>query len=207
MRNEGKLWGSLALAGCAVGIWPGPQLAQEFRRAPEPAPVLQNIQVVKPTPRVEPASVTPASWIESVRPYCNDRDVDLHTDLNPPPATDEGMAHEAACFALAGRIAKARALILGLPEDQHTEAAGIVYDVAMATLVADTNAAVGPIMELVLEFWPNHYLALYHAGSARYMSGDMIGAGPYLERFLDLYVREDRRTADARRMLLTAQER
>jgi len=206
MRNDGKVWGSLALAACAVGIWPGPQLAEEFRRAPEPVPEPQHVQVVQPAPRLDSSSVTPTSWIDQIRPYCNDRDVDLYTDLNPPPQTDEGTAYEAACFALSGRIAKARALILGLPEERHTEAAGVVYDVATATLVADTNAAVGPIMELVLEFWPNHYLALYHAGSARYMSGDMTGAGPYLERFLDLYVREDQRTVDARRMLLTAQE-
>ncbi len=39
-------------------------------------------------------------------------------------------------------------------------------------------------MELVVKFWPSHYMALYHAGAARFEAGDAARAERYLPRFL-----------------------
>jgi hypothetical protein len=202
MNSNSRFWGALSLGVLAVGIWPGPQLAREIRSAPEPEPKPSHQVSVTPSPSVPPApqdSLEP--WIDRIRPFCNVEDVDLFTDLRPPPGTEQGVAYEAACFALAGRIPKARALILGLPVERRVQAVGTVYDVATSTFAADLDPAVGPIMELVLEFWPNHYLALYYAGRTRFATGDLQGAAVLLSRFLDLYPRDDHLTANARRML------
>ena len=40
-------------------------------------------------------------------------------------------------------------------------------------------------MELVVEFWPNHYMALYHAGAAAYERGEYERAEEYLLAFLE----------------------
>jgi outer membrane protein assembly factor BamD (BamD/ComL family) len=61
--------------------------------------------------------------------------------------------------------------------------------------------AAGPVMELVVEFWPNHYMALYHAGAARYERGDYAAAQSYLTRFLENYTAGDGWTEMARGML------
>jgi outer membrane protein assembly factor BamD (BamD/ComL family) len=56
-------------------------------------------------------------------------------------------------------------------------------------------------MELVVEFWPNHYMALYHAGAARYDRGDYPAARGYLARFLQQYHVQDGWTNSALVML------
>lgn len=205
MRSDGRFWGTLSLVVLALGVWPGPQLAREIRpaRATQPAPG-EALAVAPQAESEAAASDSVEDWIERVMHFCNPQDVDLFTDLDPPPDTDDGTAQEAACFALAGRIPKSRALILGLAPDRRTRAVGTVYDVTMATLTTEVDPALGPVMELVLEFWPNHYLALYHAGSSRFMRGDLEEASHYLDRFLDVYVGDDRLAADARRMLIAA---
>jgi hypothetical protein len=63
------------------------------------------------------------------------------------------------------------------------------------------DGSAGPIMELVVEFWPNNYMALYHAGAARYALGDLAAAEPHLREFLVLYRQDDGWTASARGML------
>ena len=52
-----------------------------------------------------------------------------------------------------------------------------------------------------MEFWPNHYMALYHAGAARFEAGDAPRARDYLERFLQEYKIEDGWRGSARAML------
>jgi hypothetical protein len=77
-------------------------------------------------------------------------------------------------LALAGRIESARAEILELPEDRRAQAVGVVFDQAHPAADAGDDVAAGPVMELVVEFWPNHYMALYHAGAARFEEGDQL---------------------------------
>ncbi len=183
--------------------WPGPQIARQLRAQPEPVPVPHLEQVVDPGPdRGGPEA--PEDWLATIRPSCTRGEVMLATDLNPAPTTGEGPALEAACFAIAGDIAKARSLVLAMEPGQRPEAAGVILDVALESYPADSDPAVAPVMDLVLEFWPNHPLALYHAGAVRYRSGDARAAAPYLERFLigagpaDSLAREARRMLDRR---------
>ena len=61
---------------------------------------------------------------------------------------------------------------LELPEELRWHAAGVVFNVGHPVADAGDDLAAGPIMELVVEFWPNHYMALYHAGAARYELDD-----------------------------------
>lgn len=141
------------------------------------------------------------AWFQAARPYCNPVEVDVRIRFSPPPEGLQGAGFAAACLALAGRIDRARDVILELDPEERWRAAGIVFNVGHPVADAGDDLAAGPIMELVVEFWPNHYMALYHAGAARWSLGDGEGARPFLEDFLEYYEPEDGWTASARSML------
>lgn len=141
--------------------------------------------------QTDPNDVSGAQWLAQVRPYCNTVDVDTRMRWHPAPATEDGTMHEAACYALAGRIDAARDAIERLPEARQYEAAGVVFGIGHPAADAGDELAAGPLMELVVEYWPNHYMALYHAGAAAYERGDHAGAEEYLGRFLQNYSVED----------------
>ena len=154
-----------------------------------PFTVTINVQGGPDEGPVEP--VDAASWFRSMKAYCNPVEVDTRLTWNPAPRSADGTAYEAACFALAGRIDSARERILQLSEDQRWNAAGVVFNVGHPVADAGDDLAAGPIMELVVEFWPNHYMALYHAGAARYALGDHAPAHRYLVSFLEYYASDD----------------
>jgi len=56
-------------------------------------------------------------------------------------------------------------------------------------------------MEMVIEYWPNHYMALYHAGVAEYGLGQGDLARTHLESFLQYYRQDDGWTRNAREIL------
>lgn len=145
------------------------------------------IQVVEPLPAPGDAAV----WFGSVRQFCNPVEVETRMRVEPVPATPQGAMHEAACYALAGRIDRARAAIEGLPQEMRYQAAGVVFEAGHPAADAGDDIAAGPLMELVVEYWPSHYMALYHAGAARFDVGDYEAAEGYLERFLVEYATED----------------
>lgn len=126
-------------------------------------------------------------WFQAVRPYCNSLEVDLALRQVPPPPGLNGTGAAAACLALAGRIDQARTLIMELPAGDRYKAAGIVFDVGHPVADAGDDRSAGPIMGLVVEFWPNHYMALYHAGMAHWGTGNRAEAIDYLQRFLEYY--------------------
>ena len=66
---------------------------------------------------------------------------------------------------------------------------------------AGDDLSAGPIMELVVEFWPNHYMALYHAGMSRHALGQPDLARPHLESFLEHYEANDGWRRNAIRVL------
>jgi tetratricopeptide (TPR) repeat protein len=109
--------------------------------------------------------------------------------------------YKAACYALAGRTAHARETIQSLPPGLRYQAAGVVFDAGHPAADAGDDIAAGPLMELVVEYWPNHYMALYHAGAARFELGDHDLAKEYLERFLVEYRPDDMWSQRARSML------
>ncbi len=82
-------------------------------------------------------------------------------------------------------------------------AAGVVFNAGHPAADAGDEVAAGPLMELVVEYWPNHYMALYHAGAAAFERGDHEPAWDYLERFLVEYAVEDGWRSNAEEMLET----
>jgi len=152
-----------------------------------------------------PTSVDPvpegASWFESVRQHCNAVEVDTYLGWQPAPPSPDGDMHKAACYALAGRIDQARGVIAGMPPGLRSQAAGVVFQVGHPAADAGDDVAAGALMELVVEFWPNHYMALYHAGAARFERGDYEVAEGYLIRFLAEYGLDDGWARNARSML------
>jgi hypothetical protein len=160
-----------------------------------------------PAPHVpQPAGpVTPFTgargWFQAVKQYCNTVEVEMTLRNNPAPEGRDGVAFTAACLALAGRIDGAREAILSLPPADRGTAAAIVFDMAHPVADAGDDLSAGPIMGLVVEFWPSHYMALYHAGMANYGMGRSNLAKKYLGQFLELYRQDDGWRANAREVL------
>jgi len=173
-------------------------------RAPDPGAISDDPPftvtiTVEGEPEVDPTDA--AAWFRGMKPYCNPVGVATQVTRGPAPRSADGTAYEAACFALAGRIDTARERILQLPEDQRWNAAGVVFNVGHPVADAGADLAAGPIMELVVEFWPNHYMALYHAGAAQYALGDHGSAHKYLVSFLEYYDPDDGWRRNALRMI------
>lgn len=164
-------------------------------RAPRaPAP----LQLVASTTAVTDG----AQWFEQVRPSCNALEAAMAHRRLPPPESLEGLGFSAACWALAGRPEEARRQMLRVPAADRWKAAGIVFAVGHPIADLGDDRSAGPMMELVIEFWPNHYQALYHAGVARYALGDYASAHRHLRQFLSYYEQDDGWTRSARAMLL-----
>jgi len=181
----------LALSGYA--LWRGP-----VRFSPNPTVVIAPVVPVAP---VQPAGSDAAAWFQQIKPFCNSLEVEMTLRSRPAPTSVDGAGYEAACWALGGRIAKARARILELQPNDRWTAAGIVFDIGHPIADMGDDRSAGPIMELVIEFWPNHYMALYHAGAARYALGDRDAARRHLVEFLTYYHEDDGWTGNARTML------
>ena len=130
-------------------------------------------------------------WWRRVRPYCNAVEVRVLQRQTAPPPTTEGAGYHAACFALAGQIDEARRIIDSIAPNERFKAAGIVFEVGHPVADAGDDRSAAPIMELVVDYWPNHYMALYHAGMAEYMLGQRELAKKNLKSFLDLYHEDD----------------
>jgi hypothetical protein len=188
------LLGLAYLAVSLYALWRGPVPAPVFHPAGAEA-VVQ-----------EPGSAG-AAWFARAKPSCNALEVETLQRQLPPPATLEGAGYGASCWALAGRIPEARTLIGALAPEERWRAAGIVFQIGHPIADMGDDRSAGPIMELVVEFWPNNYMALYHAGAARYAVGSPAAAEPHLRAFLALYRQEDGWTASARGMLAEIEQR
>ncbi len=185
----------LTLLGCAYVFLCAVSLGSTPREAP----------MVAVTP---PASVQPAlggsdgaAWFQRMRPYCNPVEVTVRHRFDPPPRSAEGIGYSAACYALAGRIDSARAAILSLDRSARGRAAGILFDIGHPVADAGDDESAGPMMSLVVEFWPDNYMALYHAGISEYILGHTDLAREQLERFLRIYRTEDGWRSNARTVL------
>lgn len=156
-------------------------------------PVIRTVDTVvavAPPPSVV-ATTSGAQWFGAMRPYCNPVEVDVRQRFSPPPSTSEGAGYSAACFALAGKIERARQIIEGMPPRDRGAAANVLFAVAHPVADAGDDRASGPMMELVLEYWPNNYMALYHAGMSEYSLGQAALAEKHLRAFLEAYTVAD----------------
>jgi hypothetical protein len=155
-------------------------------------------------PRIPPApfvASTNASWFDTMRPHCNPVEVATALRNNPPPADVVGQGYGASCWALAGRIDQAGALIDALPAAEQVTAAGIVFEVGHPVADAGDNVASEPMMDLVLRYQPENFQALYHAGMSAHDLGKADKAREQLTRFLELYRADDFFTQNARKAL------
>ncbi|HEX5072483.1 MAG TPA: hypothetical protein VFW03_04750 [Gemmatimonadaceae bacterium] len=137
------------------------------------------------------ATTSGAQWFAAMKPYCNQVEVDVRERYSPPPGTSEGAGYAAACFALAGKIDRARQIIEGIAPSDRASAANVLFAVAHPVADAGDDRASGPMMELVLEYWPNNYMALYHAGMSEYSLGQRMLAEKHLQAFLQMYTVAD----------------
>jgi tetratricopeptide (TPR) repeat protein len=141
------------------------------------------------------------SWFAQIKPFCNAVEVEVQQQRTPAPSDASGAGYSAACYALAGKIDRARAVIDSLPTRLRPQAAGIVFNVGHPVADAGDDASAGPIMRLVVEYTPENYMALYHAGISEYQLGQYDYARTHLERFLELYQPEDGWRANAQEVL------
>ena len=159
---------------------------------------------VDPIGTIEVAPVLPidgGDWFQSIRAHCNPVEVESQLRRRPAPATEQGRMQEAACYALAGHTDRARRSIEMLPVDLRPRAAGFVFAAGHPAADSGDEIAAGPLMELVVEFSPDNYMALYHAGAARFGSGSYDAAESYLRAFLVQYPVEDGWRSNALSML------
>ena len=149
-----------------------------------------------------PAATGAKGWFQQVKSGCNQLEVRSLMARSPPPPGADGAGYGAGCLALAGRYPEARKLIetLATPYDRSV-AAWRVFDIAHPVADQGEDAAAGPMMELVLEYWPDNFQALYHAGIAEYASGDTVRAQARLEDFLKRYHEKNNFTATAQLVL------
>jgi len=85
----------------------------------------------------------------------------------------------------------ARRIIDGVAAGNRNQAVNIVFEVGHPVADAGDDRSAGPIMELVVDYWPSHYMALYHAGMAEYMLGQRELAKHNLSAFLRFYSEKD----------------
>ncbi|MGH7629754.1 MAG: hypothetical protein ACREOF_10320 [Gemmatimonadales bacterium] len=131
------------------------------------------------------------AWFARIKPFCNAVEVAFAHQQSPAPRTAHGAGYSAACYGLAGKIDSARAAIEWLPARERSLAAGIVFNVGHPVADAGDDKSAGPMMALVIEYQPDNYMALYHAGMSEYVLGQPAAARSHLRRFLQLYRSED----------------
>lgn len=98
-------------------------------------------------------------------------------------------SQKVACLAIAGDISSARGALMR----SHERASALQEIFAVAHPIADAgdDRAAGPIMKLVVEFWPENYMAVFHAGMADYALGQDASAREYLLQFMNIYHAHD----------------
>jgi hypothetical protein len=172
--------GYLALCGLAVAKSRTPAYAKgEGSGEPHTTP---------PPPAYAGAA---GEWFAQVKPFCNAVEVEVRQQQLPAPGGVEGAGYSAACYALAGKIDRAREVIDHLRSGDRSRAAGIVFEIGHPVADAGDDQSAGPIMRLVVSYQPGNYMALYHAGMSEYILGQRDFARTHLERFLELYGSED----------------
>ncbi|HZR10589.1 MAG TPA: protein kinase [Myxococcales bacterium] len=163
-----------------------------------PAPAAEPSVAVSGLPRSASAA---QRWYAVAKQSCNPVEVAQLMSRRPPPEGWDGKGFGAGCWALAGRIDEARSMLAQVRQEDRWRAAGIVFDIAHPVADAGDDIAAAPIMNLVLESWPNHFQALYHAGMSDYALGHAERARTHLTGFLRLYKEEDGFTRNAREAL------
>ena len=96
-----------------------------------------------------------------------------------------------ACLAVAGDLEGARRRLRGMPSADQAIAISRVFAIAHPIADSGDDRSAGPIMALVVEFAPDNYMAVFHAGMAAFALGDDVTAARQLQRFLEMYSPHD----------------
>jgi hypothetical protein len=169
-------WGYVALCGVVVAT--SGESASPGRGRP---PIVASARFGGPA----------GEWFAQVKPFCNAVEVEVRQQQLPPPGGVDGAGYSAACYALAGKIERARTVIDALAAGERAQAASIVFNIGHPVADAGDDQSAGPIMRLVVSYQPDNYMALYHAGMSEYILGQMDFARTHLRKFLDLYHEPD----------------
>ena len=86
-------------------------------------------------------------------------------------------AETVTCLAVAGKIDRARQLLSAMNDADRSQAIYQVFNVAHPIADAGDDRSAGPLMALVVEFWPDNYMAVFHAGMADSRSVTMTPPG------------------------------
>jgi hypothetical protein len=156
---------------------------------------------VAPAPAASAGGTDAKSWFLRAKPSCNPVEVSEFMSRTAPAPGWDGAGYAAGCYALAGKIGPARALLAPMPQDTRWRAAGIVFELAHPVADSGDDVSAAPIMKLVLEFWPNHFQAMYHAGISEYALGNSESARSLLQGFQRLYKADDNFSRNASRAL------
>jgi hypothetical protein len=167
--------------------------------APEPVATPHELSVPNLSPEL--ASTRGAEWFGRVKTHCNPVEVSMVIQRDPPPPGKDGAGFAAACYAIAGKIDRAKATLDAVPEEDRAWASDCVFEVVHPIADEGDDAAAGPAMRLVLDYWPDNYMALYHAGMSEFATQHPVEAKKHLKRFLEIYKNQDGFTASATKVL------
>ena len=144
-------------------------------------------------------------WFNRIKPSCNSLEVVTAMAKETYPKTPKGIGYAASCYALAGRIDLADKVIQELPPNLRVYAVQVLFNIGHPVADAGDDKSAGKIMDLVLKYWPENYMALYHAGMSAYVLGEYSKAENHLQEFLHIYQRNDGWTNKAK-LALTRME-
>jgi hypothetical protein len=117
---------------------------------------------------------------------CNPLQVDVHLRATDPPP-----AERATCLAIAGRIAQARAILDAMSPDERNATVHAIFAIAHPIADAGDDRSAGPIMRMIVDYHPENFMAMFHAGMAAYALGEDAHALRYLQQFLAMYQSPD----------------
>jgi serine/threonine protein kinase len=126
-------------------------------------------------------------WFNTIKPRCNVLEVTTTMAQTTYLKTTEGIGYAASCYALAGKIELADKVIQELPPNLRIHAAEILFNISHPIADAGDDLSVGKIMDLVLKYWPDNYMALYHAGISAYVLEEYPKAEKHLQEFILIY--------------------
>ncbi len=193
-----KVSGIIALCTIISLSW----LQSQPNTAENPKSSKQTVKVVRKSSPAKVDLSQERAWFQNIKSRCNALEVTVAFKNSPPhPDTPQGVGYAASCYALAGKINRADELIQPLSPEESYYAAAVVFAIGHPIADAGDDESAGGIMELVLRYWPNNFMARYHAGMSAYVLGDYPKAEAHLLQFLVEYRRSDSWTNKAKSAL------
>lgn len=130
-------------------------------------------------------------WFNSIKSRCNALEITTKMAQTSYLKTPQGIGYAASCYALAGKIELADQVIQELPPNLRVYAAEVLFNIGHPIADAGDDVSAAKIMNLVLKYWSDNYMALYHAGMSAYILGEYPQAEKHLQEFLRIYQTND----------------